>query len=76
MATTLIGRGGWRGVALMGLLALLAACGPEAQRTQGGGRGADIGNRPADSAAVEIHGRTDPGYDTPLQGQAIREQQE
>lgn len=41
---------------------LLSACSPEATRTRGGGPGADIGNRPT---VVNIHGRTDPYYETP-----------
>ncbi|MGH2544156.1 MAG: hypothetical protein ACRDIB_15255 [Ardenticatenaceae bacterium] len=54
------------------LILLLAACGPEASRIQGGGAGADTGNRPADGV-VEIHGQTNPSYQTPLSGQAITE---
>jgi hypothetical protein len=40
---------------LIAACALLSACGPEAERTRGGGPGADIGNR---GAVVDLHGGT------------------
>ena len=46
-------------------LAVTACSSPEASRTRGGGPGGDIGNH---SPALNIHGRTDPYYDTPLYG--------
>ena len=53
---------------IAGLLA--AGCSPEASRTRGGGPGADVGNwgRPV----VEIHGQTDPSYQVPKVGEAVR----
>jgi hypothetical protein len=45
----------------------MAACSPEATRTRSGGPGGDIGNRPP---VPEIHGRTNPYYETPRFGQA------
>lgn len=50
-------------VVLLAALAL-SACGPEADRQRGGGPGADIGNRTL-GAAIDLHGRTDPGYAAP-----------
>ncbi|MEJ7930907.1 hypothetical protein WG922_13080 [Ramlibacter sp. AN1015] len=45
------------------LCVLLAACGsPEAERTQGGGPGGDIGNRPE---IVRMHEGSRPYHDTP-----------
>ena len=43
-------------------------------RTRGGGRGADVGNRPKDSAEVEIHGKTNPSHDVPAVGQGIKKE--
>ncbi len=54
------------------LVWLMVACGPEATRGQGGGPGGDIGNRPAVAGEVEIHGETDPAFNTPVQGEASR----
>jgi hypothetical protein len=54
-------------VAVVGLVAL--ACSPEAERTRGGGPGADIGNR---GPSVELHGQSNPYYHTPLVGEAVR----
>lgn len=34
-------------ILLLGLLAILAGCGPEDGRARGGGPGADVGNHPA-----------------------------
>lgn len=48
------------GLAALALLA--AACSPEASRTQGGGPGADVGNR---TPSVDLHGQTDMYYHTP-----------
>jgi hypothetical protein len=49
--------------ALLASLAGLAACAsPEAARTQGGGPGADVGNR---APIVELHGGARPYYKTP-----------
>jgi len=47
---------------------LLTACSPEATRTRGGGPGGDIGNR---SPVVNIHGRTDPYYETPRYSEGV-----
>jgi hypothetical protein len=60
-----------RGATLLvcALLALLAACSPEATRRRGAGPGADIGNH---GSPMEIHGQTNPSYQTPRVGQAIR----
>lgn len=55
------------------LLTGLAACGPEADRTRGGGPGADPGNRHLGAPTLRIHGETDPSYQTPLRGQAIEQ---
>lgn len=52
-----------RGLALLGLLALLAACdSPEASRGRGTGPGADVGNR----GRVELHGGSQMYYGTPV----------
>ena len=52
---------------LLGLTFGLAACGPEAERTQGGGPGADPGNRDEE---VQLHGDEAPEqriyFDTPI----------
>ena len=61
-------------LALTGGLLVAAACSPEADRARGGGRGADTGNRPGDSAEVEIHGETDPSHDVPTVGQGIKKE--
>jgi hypothetical protein len=45
---------------------VVTACtSPEARRTRGGGPGADVGNRPAGTAAVAMHGGSDPFWKTP-----------
>ena len=49
-------------VALIALAAISTACSPESSRQQGGGMGADVGNRPQ---AVEVHGQTNMYYGTP-----------
>lgn len=49
-------------------VAATACSSPEATRTRQGGAGGDIGNR---RERVEIHGRTDPGYDVPSVGRGI-----
>ena len=41
---------------------LLTGCSPEATRTRGSGPGGDVGNR---SRVVDLHGRSDPYYQTP-----------
>lgn len=47
----------------LGMLTVCAACAsPEAQRTRGGGPGADTGNR---AAVVELHAGARPYYQTP-----------
>jgi hypothetical protein len=52
-----------RGLLVGALVAALAACTPpEAERVQGGGPGADRGNR---SALVEMHGGSRMFYGTP-----------
>lgn len=53
------------------VLALLlgVACSPEASRVRGSGPGADPGNR---GAVVDIHGDTNPTFDTPQRGEAIK----
>lgn len=61
-----------RGGAILALLlvGVLTACNPspEAGRQRGGGPGADVGNR---NPEVQMHGRTNPNYRTPLSGRAI-----
>lgn len=50
-------------------LLLLAACAsPEAARTRGGGRGADIGNR---NAVVQMHAGANQYFDTPCLTQPL-----
>jgi len=49
--------------------AIIGCANPEAERTRGGGRGADVGNHPP--GAVEIHAGADIYYGTPTQGQGI-----
>jgi hypothetical protein len=58
-------------ITMLLLTLALAACGPEAARMRGGGPGADPGNRDAE---VEIHGPTNPGYDTPQLGKAMEQE--
>ena len=49
---------------LAGFSLYLAACSsPEANRTRGGGPGADVGNR---SDVVEMHEGSHPFYETPI----------
>ncbi|HZU05077.1 MAG TPA: hypothetical protein VFB73_03820 [Chloroflexota bacterium] len=55
--------------ALTVAIGLVLACSPEAERTRGGGPGADIGNR---GPSVELHGQSNPYYHTPLVGEAVR----
>ena len=43
-------------VCLFFLVVLSAGCGPEADRTRGGGAGADIGNYPDPRQNVQLHG--------------------
>lgn len=61
------------GALLLSAALLMAACSPEQGRIRGE-RGADIGNRPKDSAAVDIHGRTDSSFDVRLVGRGIKTQ--
>lgn len=58
-------------VTLLSAALLAAACSPEAGRTRGA-RGADIGNRPSDPSAVQIHGKTNPAFEVPEVGRGIR----
>jgi hypothetical protein len=61
----------WRvALALLALsvAGLLAACGPEASRTRGGGLGADIGNR---GATVQMHGSPNPYFQAPAVGKGV-----
>lgn len=52
-----------RRLTILGVLALLGACvSPEAQRTRGGGPGADIGNR---DGQLEMHEGSIIYYETP-----------
>jgi hypothetical protein len=63
-----------RGIIAAGVLLLAlgaAACSPE-QGRRPGQAGADVGNKPSDPAAVEIHGRLDPTFDVPEVGQAVQ----
>ena len=62
----------WRSaisIVLTAAAAILGCTNPEAERTRGGGRGADVGNHPA--GPVEIHAGDDIYYRTPIQGQGI-----
>jgi hypothetical protein len=52
----------------MVMLVATACASPEAARTRNGGPGGDIGNH---DAVPEIHGRTNPYYQTPRTGRAI-----
>jgi len=54
-------------IVLLACVLVLGACSPEATRTRGGGPGADIGNR---QTPAQIHGQTNPYYETPRYGQA------
>jgi hypothetical protein len=54
---------------LTALALLAAACSPEAGRTQGGGPGADVGNR---TPSVDLHGQIDMYYHTPALGPVLR----
>lgn len=49
---------------ILALAAFVAACGPEASRSRGGGPGGDIGNRTL-GASMDIHGQTDPLFGEP-----------
>jgi hypothetical protein len=61
----------WRRSICIALVAaaIFGCTSPEAERTRGGGRGADVGNHPA--GPVEIHAGADIYYGTPTQGQGI-----
>jgi hypothetical protein len=50
---------------ILTILMTLSACGPEASRARGA-PGADTGNRSLGSPSLQIHGETNPGWDTPL----------
>jgi hypothetical protein len=52
----------WAYLIVVLALGLGACSSPEATRTRGGGRGADVGNR---GAVVEIHAGARPYYQTP-----------
>jgi hypothetical protein len=55
------------------MLAMVAGCSPEADRTRSGGRGADIGNS---VPPIQLHGnraRNNPEYRTPSLGRAPRD---
>jgi hypothetical protein len=56
---------------LMGLAvaAILGCTNPEAERSRGGGRGADVGNHPA--GPVQIHAGDSVYYATPTHGPGI-----
>ncbi len=56
-------------VVLAAFTLLLVACGPESERTRGGGPGADIGNH---GRTVSLHGDGVMFHETPLVGNAIR----
>lgn len=43
---------------------LLVACSPEDGRVRGEA-GADVGNKPSESAAVNLHGKENPDFDVP-----------
>ena len=49
--------------------AIFGCSSPEAERTRGGGRGADVGNHPA--GPVQIHAGASMYYETPTHGQGI-----
>ena len=61
----------WRYSILIALAAaaVFGCTNPEAERTRGGGPGADVGNHPA--GPVPIHAGADMYYKTPTQGQGI-----
>lgn len=54
-------------ILLVVVLAATACASPEATRTRGGGSGADIGNH---DPVLDIHGTTNPYYETPHYGRA------
>jgi len=49
--------------------AIIGCANPEAERTRGGGRGADVGNHPA--RPVQIHDGASMYYETPTDGRGI-----
>ena len=49
--------------------AIIGCANPEAERTRGGGRGADVGNHPAE--LVQIHAGASMYYKTPTNGWGI-----
>ena len=49
--------------------AIVGCTNPEAERTRGVGRGADVGNHP--TGPVQIHAGADMYYKTPTHGQGI-----
>jgi hypothetical protein len=49
--------------------AIVGCTSPEAERSRGGGRGADVGNHPA--GPVQIHAGASMYYETPTHGQGI-----
>jgi len=55
-------------ILLVAVLATTACASPEAARTRNGGPGGDVGNH---DAVPEIHGPTNPYYQTPRTGRAI-----
>lgn len=60
----------WRGSLVVLVAASVIGCtSPEAERTRGGGPGADVGNHPA--GAVQIHAGADMYYGTRTDGAGI-----
>ena len=51
-----------RGASILLVAALAGCASPEAQRSRGGGPGADVGNR---GSVVELHEGAEPYYETP-----------
>jgi hypothetical protein len=54
----------WLVATLTAAALLLAACSPEAERRRGEA-GADVGNKPSEPAAVDLHGKENPDFDVP-----------
>jgi hypothetical protein len=53
----------WAGIAVLSLLFSIGGCAsPESERTRGGGRGADVGNR---GKIVRMHEGAEPYANTP-----------
>ncbi len=58
------------GLGLIILTLAVVSCSPEATRSRGDGKGADVGNRPP-GQTVDLHGTTNPLFGEQTVGKAV-----